>query len=398
MANTDHKIPELLAPAGSLEKLKIALSYGADAVYLGGQKYGLRAAADNFTNDELTEGVEFAHKRDKQVYVVLNSFFFDSDFENLLEFVSFLESIKVDALIVSDLGVVDIIANNSHIPIHLSTQASCLNAESGKFWKDYGVKRLILGREVSIKEASRIKKATGLEVELFIHGSMCMSYSGNCTISNFTQGRDSNRGGCSHSCRFDYELVDSKVNKSAFFMSSKDLNGLSLLDEFVQSEIDSIKVEGRMKGPLYAASISKTYKEALTYYSQEKKLDNEKLRYFEQELNKFTHRSYFSGSLESPAGLESVFDERDHKKNQTKVFGTVIDVIEDKFFIIDSLTKVLPGSIIEILKFNEGIITHQLNSLRDLNDLELSSTRPNQLIKVPYISGVAKNNIVRVLG
>ncbi len=396
MANT-HPIPELLAPAGSLEKLKIALSYGADAVYLGGQKYGLRAAADNFTYDELKEGVEFAHKRSKQVYVVLNSFFFDSDFLELLEFVSFLESIKVDALIVSDLGVVDVIASNSHIPIHLSTQASCLNSQSGKFWKDYGIKRLILGREVSIHEAAQIKKATGLEVELFIHGSMCMSYSGNCTISNFTQGRDSNRGGCSHSCRFDYDLIDDQNKKSSFFMSSKDLNGLSLLDDFVKAGIDSIKVEGRMKGPLYAASISKTYKEALNYYSREQRIDAQKLSYFEQELNKFTHRSYFPGSLDTPAGLDSVFDERDHSKNQTRVFGTIIDVVEDKFFVIDSLTKILPKSSIEILKFDEGIIKYTIETLRDLNDQELESTRPNQLIKVPYIPGVAKNNIVRVL-
>jgi len=396
MANT-QKIPELLAPAGSLEKLKIALSYGADAVYLGGQKYGLRAAADNFTNHELTEAVEFAHSRSKQVYVVLNSFFFDSDFDDLLEFIKFLERIKVDALIVSDLGVVDFIALNSHIPIHLSTQASCLNSESAKFWKDYGVKRLILGREVSIIEAAKIKESTGLEVELFIHGSMCMSYSGNCTISNFTQGRDSNRGGCSHSCRFDYDLTDSNNNKAAFFMSSKDLNGLSLIDDFIKYGIDSIKVEGRMKGPLYAATISKTYKEALNYHQSQKTIDSAKLNYFQNELNKFTHRSYFEGSLDSPAGLESVFDERDHTKNPARVFGTVIDVVDNEFFVIDSLTKVLPNSYIEILKFDEGIIKYKLESLRDLNDQELDSTRPNQLIKVPFIEGVAKNNLVRVV-
>ena len=219
-------VPELLSPAGSLEKLKVSISYGADAVYCGGQKFGLRSAADNLTYQELEEGVNFAHEKNAKVFVVLNSFLHDQDLEELPSFVRFLEEVGVDAVIVSDLGVVRTVRSVSKIPIHLSTQASCLNIQSALFWKKMGVQRIVLGREVSLEEASQIKKETGLEIELFIHGSMCMAYSGNCVISNYTSGRDSNRGGCAHSCRFEYTLEGkedsgNKKELKSFFMSSK---------------------------------------------------------------------------------------------------------------------------------------------------------------------------------
>ena len=177
--NESRFTPELLAPAGSLDKLKVAISYGANAVYLGGLKFGLRSAAENFTEEELIEGVEFAHKRGALVYVVLNGFLHDKDLDELPEFVKFLDSIKIDAVIVSDLGVIKTVHTNSSIPVHLSTQASCLNVESAKLWKSIGVERIVVGRETSIAEAGKIKKEAGIEVEMFIHGSMCMAYSGN---------------------------------------------------------------------------------------------------------------------------------------------------------------------------------------------------------------------------
>ena len=187
--------PELLSPAGSLEKLKLAVLYGADAVYIGGQKYGLRTASENFTDGEIEEGVLFAKKNGVKVYVVLNGFLHDSDFEYLQDFIIFIEKAGVDAVIVSDPGVISLVSEHSKLDIHLSTQASCLNIEAGKLWKKAGVKRLVLGREVSIESAKRIKSETGLEIEMFVHGSMCIAYSGNCVISNYTSGRDSNRGG-----------------------------------------------------------------------------------------------------------------------------------------------------------------------------------------------------------
>ncbi len=173
-----HGVPELLAPAGSLEKLKVAVLYGAHAVYLGGQKFGLRSAAENFTTDELIEGVGFAHARGSKVYVVLNGFLHDKDMDELPAFLVLLQELKVDAVIISDLGVLNLVKETTDLTIHLSTQASCLNIEAAKLWKQMGVERIVLGREVTLTEAARIKQASGLEVEVFIHGSMCMAYSG----------------------------------------------------------------------------------------------------------------------------------------------------------------------------------------------------------------------------
>jgi putative protease len=244
-----HSLPEILAPAGSLDKLKVAVLYGANAVYVGGQKFGLRTAAENFTPDELREGISFAHERGAKVYVVLNSFLHDKDLQELPDFVNFLGEVGADAVIVSDLGVVRTVRSLSNIPVHISTQASTLNVEAAKLWKKAGASRIVLGREVSVKEAGKIKREAGIEIEMFIHGSMCMAYSGNCVISNFTQGRDSNRGGCAHSCRFEYSLegLDTLEKKKAYFMSSKDLEGLRVLPQFIEEGIDSLKIEGRMK-------------------------------------------------------------------------------------------------------------------------------------------------------
>ena len=215
--------PELLAPAKNLERLKVAIAYGADAVYLGGQKYGLRTRADNFTDYDLEIGVAFAHQHDAKVYVTLNAFLHDADFEGLEKYCQFLESIGVDAVIVSDLGVLRVV-QHSNLNIHLSTQASCLNSYAARLWKEMGVKRLIVGRELSIAEAGLIRRS-GIDVEMFAHGAMCMAYSGHCTISNFTAGRDSNRGGCIQSCRLPYHLQSKNPRPlmGEDFVSSKEM-------------------------------------------------------------------------------------------------------------------------------------------------------------------------------
>ena len=208
-------IPELLAPAGNLEKLKIAVLYGADAVYLAGPCFGLRAGTDNFSDEEMEEGVAFAHQRGVKVYVTLNSFPHDEELLNLPDYVKFLESCGVDAVIVSDAGMLSVAQRHSNLAIHLSTQASCLNSQAAVLWKNLGVKRIVLGRELSIDQARVIRERAGIEVEMFIHGSMCMAYSGNCIISNYTLGRDSNRGGCAQSCRFSYSIREIKKEQRA---------------------------------------------------------------------------------------------------------------------------------------------------------------------------------------
>lgn len=391
------KLPEILAPAGSLDKLKVAVSYGANAVYVGGQKFGLRTAADNFTLDELREGMEFAHARNAQVYVVLNSFLHDKDLSELPDFVRFLEEIKTDAVIVSDLGVVRTVRQYSKIPVHISTQASTLNAESAKLWKKTGATRIVLGREVSVKEAGKIKRAADIEIEMFIHGSMCMAYSGHCVISNFTQGRDSNRGGCAHSCRFEYSLegLDTLEKKKAYFMSSKDLEGLRVLPYFIEEGIDSLKIEGRMKSHLYAGTMSKVYSDALKFYAEHGHFLSDKILEWESELAKVSHRAYTDASLVEKAGTDSIFNERENAEGEWQMVGSVVEANPKAGIVLEVRNAFNQGDTLEIIPF-EGpafqVVTHEIV---DLLMKPLTRTKPSTLVRLPYVEGVSAFHLVR---
>lgn len=387
--------PELLSPAGSLEKLKVSVLYGANAVYLGGQKFGLRQASDNFTYEELAEGVEFAHSRGVLVYVVLNSFLHDKDLEELPEFLSTLEELKVDAVIVSDLGVIATIKKHSNLVIHLSTQASCLNVESAKLWQQMGARRIVLGREVTIKEAAKIKKATGVEIEMFVHGSMCMSYSGNCVISNYTQGRDSNRGGCAHSCRFEYSIDMNNENKKSYFMSSKDLEGIRLLPEFIDAGIDSLKVEGRNKSHHYAGTISKVYSEALYYYKSHGSFLSEDMHHWEEELRKVSHRDYTSGSLHEYASEDSIYNSRETDDNEFVVSGIILEAISGKHLLVDVKSAFCPGDILEVMPFRGETRKLKVDYLKTLSGVSLLKSKPGSVVRIPYVDGSEKFNIIR---
>lgn len=391
-------IPEILSPAGSLEKLKVAILYGANAVYLGGQKFGLRTAAENFTQDELREGIEFAHARGAKVYVVLNSFLHDKDLTELPEFIKFLEEIKTDAVIVSDLGVVKTVREYSNIPVHVSTQASTLNAESAKLWKKAGATRIVLGREVSVKEAGKIKREAGIEIEMFIHGSMCMAYSGHCVISNFTQGRDSNRGGCAHSCRFEYSIdgLDTEEKKKAYFMSSKDLEGLRVLPAFIDEEIDSLKIEGRMKSHLYAATMSKVYSEALEYYSEHGNFLSENMLQWEQELGKVSHRAYTEASLVEKAGSESIFNERENLSgDEWNMVGSVIEAGPKAGIVIEVRNAFNQGDELEIIPFRGECIKITAHEIMDIGMKPVARTKPSTLVRLPYVEGVEGKFLIR---
>jgi putative protease len=394
-----HWTPELLSPAGSLEKLKVAVLYGADAVYLGGQKFGLRQASDNFTSEELAEGVEFAHSRGVLVYVVLNSFLHDKDLLELPEFLTLLVDLKIDAVIVSDLGVIETVLSLTDLVVHLSTQASCLNIESAKLWQKMGVKRIVLGREVTIQEARKIKEATGLEIEMFVHGSMCMSFSGNCVISNYTQGRDSNRGGCAHSCRFEYSLdfknEDSMENKKAYFMSSKDLEGIRLLPEFIEAGIDSLKVEGRNKSHHYAGTISKVYSEALGHYKKHGHFLSDDMLNWERELRKVSHRDYTTGSLDVYAGEDSIYNHRVDEDNEYVVSGIVLEACVGKHLLVDVKSAFMPGDILEVMPFKTPIENLSVTFLESLSGVSLPKSKPGSVVKIPYIQGAEKFNIIR---
>jgi putative protease len=395
---SSRNLPEILAPAGSLDKLKVAVSYGANAVYVGGQKFGLRTAAENFTLDELREGMSFAHERGAQVYVVLNSFLHDKDLAELPDFVKFLEEIGTDAVIVSDLGVVKSVREFSKIPIHISTQASTLNAESAKLWKKTGATRIVLGREVSVKEAGKIKREADIEIEMFIHGSMCMAYSGHCVISNFTQGRDSNRGGCAHSCRFEYSLegLDTLEKKKAYFMSSKDLEGLRVLPSFIEEGIDSLKIEGRMKSHLYAGTMSKIYSEALNFYAENGHFLSDKLLEWEGELSKVSHRTYTQASLVDKAGADSIFNERENSSDgDWQMVGTVVDANPKFGIVIEVRNAFNQGDELEILPFKGPAIKVVANEIMDIQMKAIQRTKPTTLIRLPYVENVTSMLLVR---
>lgn len=388
--------PELLCPAGGFEKLKIAVDYGADAVYLGGQEYGLRAAAENFTLDQLAEGVDYAHQKNCKVYITLNSFFHEEDFGQFREFLEELDRIKVDAAIVSDIGVINTITEHSNIEVHLSTQASCLNQYAAEAYKDMGVKRLVLGREVSIQEAAEIKNLADIEVELFIHGSMCMAYSGQCVISNYTAGRDSNRGGCAHSCRFEYELSDPFGEKvTTTFMSSKDLNGLGLIAQYAEAGIDSVKIEGRMKSVHYASTVTKVYRKALDYYSIHKKLDQKILNDCQAELNKLSHRDYTTASLIQPAGEESVYDERNYSSDEVGVVGEILEVVGEEFALLKVRSPLTQGDSIEVITFNSENIQYPVFEMIDVLNNKIDKANPGRIIKIPFQPGIENRNVAR---
>jgi len=276
------KKPEVLAPAGTLEKLKTAIRYGADAVFIGGNAYGLRSRAGNFTYEEMAEGVAFARKYDAKVYVAANMVAHEGDTEGAGDFFRTLRDIGIDAVIVSDPALIEICAVEAEgLPIHLSTQASATNYETLNFWKSEGLERVVLAREVSMEEIHEIRQKTDVEIEAFIHGAMCISYSGRCTLSNHMADRDANRGGCTQSCRWKYGLfeVDEAAERTsrlggspetdleeAFSMSAVDMAMIRYIPELVENGVDSLKIEGRMKSIHYVSTVANVYRQAIDAY------------------------------------------------------------------------------------------------------------------------------------
>lgn len=275
---TITKKPEVLAPAGTLEKLKTAFVYGADAVYIGGNQYGLRSRAGNFTFDEMREGVEFARKYNGKVYVAANMVTHEGDEDGAGEFFRTLRDIGIDAVIVSDPALMEICAMEAPgLPIHLSTQASATNYETLNFWKGEGLERVVLAREVSMEEIKEIRQNTDVEIEAFIHGAMCISYSGRCTLSNHMSLRDANRGGCSQSCRWKYDLFEMPLPEQRdsllggdpeepFSMSAVDMSMIRHIPDLVENGVDSLKIEGRMKSIHYVSTVSNVYRQAIDAY------------------------------------------------------------------------------------------------------------------------------------
>ena len=299
------KKPELLAPAGDMEKLKFALLYGADAVYLGGKHFGLRASAGNFTLEEMKEALEYTHSLGKKVYVTVNILAHNDDLEGLEEYLLSLEAMKADGIIVSDPGIVKIAVEIvPQLPIHLSTQANTTNWAAADFWKSCGVKRIVLARELSLAEIAEIKEKTNIEIETFVHGAMCMAYSGRCLLSNFLVGRGANQGECAHPCRYKYYLIEEKRpeqpmeieedERGTYIFNSKDLCMLEHIPAMVKAGIDSFKIEGRMKSVYYVSTVVKAYRQAIDAYFQNPQTYTLDEKIF-GEVAKVSHREYTTG-------------------------------------------------------------------------------------------------------
>lgn len=334
------KKPEVLAPAGTLEKLKTAIHYGADAVYIGGNAYSLRRRAGNFTYDEMQEGIRFAREHNAKVYVAANMVTHEDDEEGAGEYFRTIRDLGVDAVIVSDPALMEIcIMDAPGLPIHLSTQASATNYETLNFWKEEGLERIVLAREVSMDEIKEIRQNTDIEIEVFIHGAMCISYSGRCTLSNHMSARDANRGGCSQSCRWKYELfemdeVGERISllggdpEEAFSMSAVDMSMIRHIPDLVQNGVDSLKIEGRMKSIHYVSTVANVYSQAVNTYCA----DPENYEFnpeWEDELWKVAQRELATGFYYGvPTENQQLFGKRRKIPGYTFI-GQVLDYDEE---------------------------------------------------------------------
>ena len=377
--------PELLAPAGNLNKLKTAIDYGADAVFMGGARLNLRAFSDNFTNEEMVEGLKYAHDRGRKVYVTINVFPHESDLKGLEAYLLSLEELGVDAIIVSDPGIImtarEVVP---HMELHLSTQANNVNSRSVVFWHKMGVKRIILARELTLKEIQEIRKniPEELELEAFVHGSMCMAYSGRCLLSNYMTGRDANRGACAQPCRYKYYLMEEKREgelmeitedeRGTYIMNSKDMCMIEHIPDLFASGLHSLKIEGRMKSELYVAAIVKAYREAIDAYYK----DPSKYVYDEkwmELLSMISHRTYYTGFYygrgQSEVHTSSAY-ERTHE-----LIGIVSQEVGEGRYLIGQKNRVFPGDKLKIMRPTGDIIETTITAFKDEqgNDIEVAN-------------------------
>ncbi len=402
------KVPEVLAPAGSLEKLKVAVLFGADAVYLGGKEFGLREGADNFTIDELKEGINFAHDRGVKVYVTINIIPHNQDLIGLSEYLKKLAELNADAVIVSDPGILTIVKETiPDMEIHLSTQANAVNWASVKFWNKQGVERVVMARELSLNEIKEInQKLPNVDIEAFVHGAMCISYSGRCLLSNYMTYRDANQGQCAQSCRWKYSLVEEKrpeVNypifedeRGTYIFNSKDLCMIEYIPELIQAGIKSFKIEGRMKSVHYAATVTYIYRQAVDRYLKDPANYTFDPLWLE-ELKKVSHRHYTTGFYFGKPGSEEHNYESSAYIRNYDFMGTVQDYMpETKEAIIEVRHKFFKGDQVEIFGPQTRVFTTDLTYIKDEwgNEIE-NAPHPHQIIHIPVSEPVKRYDIVR---
>ena len=402
--------PELLIPAGSLDVLKTAVIYGADAVYLGGEAFGLRAKAKNFTNEEIKEGIAFAHERGVKVYITANILAHNRDLAGAEEYFEELKDIQPDALIISDPGVFAIARRVlPQMELHISTQANNTNYGTYLFWYGLGAKRVVSARELSLEEIKEIRAhiPEDMEIESFIHGAMCISYSGRCLLSNYFTGRDANQGACTHPCRWKYAVVEEtrpgeympvyENDRGTFIFNSKDLCMIGHVPEMIEAGIDSFKIEGRMKTALYVATVARTYRRAIDDYLKSPEEYRKNLEWYREEIGKCTYREFTTGFyFGKPDADTQIYDASTYVKNYTYL-GTVEAVDGRGFVKIEQKNKFTAGQVLEVMKPDGRNVPARVEAIYDEEGVSVDSApHPKQILYVDLGGAADVHDILRI--
>lgn len=401
--------PELLIPASSLEVLKTAVIFGADAVYIGGEAFGLRAKAKNFSMEEISEGIKFAHQYDVKVYVTANILAHNEDLDGVEEYFKELKEIKPDALIIADPGVFAIAKRICpELELHISTQANNSNYGTYNFWHDMGASRVVSARELSLAEIKGIREKIhpDLEIETFIHGAMCMAYSGRCLLSNYFTGKDANRGACTHSCRWKYSVAEEtrpgeympvyENERGTYIFNSKDLCMIEYIPEILDAGIDSLKIEGRMKTALYVATVARTYRKAIDDYKKDPELYKKNMPWYKEQISNCTYRQFTTGFFFGKADDTAlIYDNNTYIKEYTYL-GIVGEIREDGLCKIEQRNKFSVGDVIELMKpdgRNDEVVVKRILDA-DGNEQE-SAPHPKQELYLDLGEGVDAYDILR---
>ena len=401
---------ELLIPASSLEVLKIAVIFGADAVYIGGEAFGLRANAKNFSKDDMIEGIAFAHERGVKVYVTANILAHNGDLEGARAYFTELKEVKPDALIISDPGMFMIAKEVCpEIEIHISTQANNCNYQTYLFWHQLGAQRVVSARELSLEEIREIRERIpeDLEIETFIHGAMCISYSGRCLLSNYFTGRDANQGACTHPCRWKYAVVEEKRpgeylpvyenDRGTYIFNSKDLCMIEHIPAICEAGIDSLKIEGRMKTALYVATVARTYRKALDDYYESEEKYRANMEWYKSEIGKCTYRQFTTGFFfGKPTNETQIYDNNTYV-NEYIYLGIAEEVREDGLVRIEQRNKFCVGDTIEIMKPSGDNVLVTVEGMydADMNQVE-SCPHSKQLIYLKLSTVPEQYDLLRV--
>ena len=391
------KLPELVLPAGNLEKLKTAILFGADAVYLGGKEFSLRAYADNFTLEEITAGLTFARQHNKKIYVTVNILAHNRDLQHLPPYLEKLEEIQVDGLIISDPGIIKLARRYAPtIPLTLSTQASVTNYETASLYRDLGVKRIVLARELSLEEIQEIKERVDIEIEMFIHGAMCVSYSGRCLLSHYMTGRSANYGACAHPCRYRYALMEEKRpgqyypieedQHGSYILNSRDLCLLEYVPRLIDIGIDAFKVEGRMKSLLYVGNVASVYRQAIDRYTAHKEeFSVNELNQWLEELTKTATRPFTNGFIEGESPLLQDIN-KEEKPQRADFCGIVRGYHSDKNMLeVEQRANFGPGDPLQLMLPGGNLLPLDLQELYDEEFNLIDRARhARQTVYIPY--------------